>query len=74
MPVHTHIQNAHNHELSRSTNGVYNSGGSGIQFQGLAYTVDTVGNRTATNQNAGSGSEHLNTQPTIVLNYIIKAL
>jgi len=28
---------------------------------------------TATNQAAGSGSAHLNTQPTLVLNYIIKA-
>lgn len=73
MPSHTHIQDAHNHELSRSTNGVYNSSGSGIQFQGIAYTGDTVGNRTATNQNTGGGGAHLNTQPTIVLNYIIKA-
>ena len=28
---------------------------------------------TATNQSTGSGTAHLNTQPTIVLNYIIKA-
>jgi microcystin-dependent protein len=28
---------------------------------------------TATNQNTGGGGAHLNTQPTIVLNYIIKA-
>jgi microcystin-dependent protein len=28
---------------------------------------------TATNQNTGGGGAHNNTQPTIILNYIIKA-
>lgn len=33
---------SHTHVLNRSTNGVYSSSGSGIQFQGTAYTGDTV--------------------------------
>lgn len=36
-------------------------------------TTATNQANTATNQNTGGGGAHLNTQPTIVLNYIIKA-
>jgi microcystin-dependent protein len=39
-----------------------------------AYTGVTVNNATATNQNTGGGGAHNNMQPTILLNYIIKAL
>ena len=40
------------------------------------YARDTTATNiatTATNQNTGGGGAHLNTQPTIILNYIIKA-
>jgi len=74
MPSHTHVQNAHNHALSRTTDGVFSSSsGSGVQYRSVNLTADTVGNQTATNQNTGGGEAHTNTQPTIVLNYIIKA-
>lgn len=32
----------------------------------------TINNATATNQNTGGGAAHNNTQPTIIMNYIIK--
>ena len=67
MPVHTHGQN--NFGVAPSAGGYPTAngfvvGGAGTDAQG--------GGRG--NGNAGSGSAHLNTQPTIVLNYIIKAL
>ena len=82
MPVHTHIQNSHGHDVSVSGGGAayqqtgFSSTGyvfnvSGINDGLRRFVADSV---TATNQNTGSGSAHLNTQPTIVLNYIIKAL
>jgi microcystin-dependent protein len=73
MPVHTHIQDAHGHSTNIS---------SGAGSPPSYYYADTWGGpntridtaaATATNQNAGSGSAHPITQPTIVLNYIIKA-
>lgn len=45
--------------------------GSGYVEGNYAYTSNY--GSTATNQNSGDGNAHLNTQPTIVLNYIIKA-
>jgi microcystin-dependent protein len=80
MPVHTHIQDAHTHSMNNfgvapsaggypSANGFVN-GGAGADAAGGGRGN---ANATATNQNTGSGSAHLNTQPTIVLNYIIKA-
>jgi microcystin-dependent protein len=39
-----------------------------------AYSGVTVNSNTATNQNTGGGGAHNNMQPTILLNYIIKAL
>lgn len=38
-----------------------------------AYASTSNYGTTATNQNTGGGTAHTNTQPTIVLNYIIKA-
>jgi microcystin-dependent protein len=77
MPVHTHIQNSHFHEIHRSnsaatsvgtdTSAVYRT----LVNTGAVYT-NTQG-QTATNQNAGSGTAHPIVQPTMVLNYIIKA-
>lgn len=73
MPVHTHIQNAHQHGVPERGDG------SGYYTALYSNTAGDAGNNvqtrlvTATNQNTGGGTAHLNTQPTIVLNYIIKA-
>lgn len=61
--------------------GDWNGGGSGTAHIVPARTsgVAAVGNAsyttatTATNQNTGGGGAHNNVQPTIILNYIIKA-
>jgi microcystin-dependent protein len=77
MPVHTHIQNSHFHEIHRSNQAATSVGAdASVVYRTLVNTgavyTNTQG-QTATNQNTGGGSAHLNTQPTIVLNYIIKA-
>lgn len=87
MPAHTHTQNAHGHVVSsnsfagdlqivvgpRGGDGAFysfsDSGNDASVGAAVVYARDT----TATNQNTGGGGAHLNTQPTIVLNYIIKA-
>jgi microcystin-dependent protein len=73
MPSHTHIQNAHSHTIPvgnvHTFTGFIGSTGHGGT---ITYTAATDDN-TATNQNTGGGGAHLNTQPTMVLNYIIKA-
>jgi microcystin-dependent protein len=67
MPAHTHTQDAHTHSGGVAAgSGVGGNGGSWIS--GPA----NVGSTTATNQNAGSGGAHLNVQPTIIVNKIIK--
>jgi microcystin-dependent protein len=82
MPVHTHVQNAHNHaELLQSGNlapaqGVYvtvTDGGStrmALRSTGAAPTLGTS-NTTATNQDAGGDDPHNNLQPYLVINYAI---
>jgi microcystin-dependent protein len=83
MPVHTHTQNAHTHTIFENASngsqvgGHFTSGSGSIIFTAQAGTTGVGAamvnsNTTATNQNTGSGSAHTNTQPTIVLNYIIK--
>jgi microcystin-dependent protein len=80
MPSHTHTQNAHSHGYKpisnlASNNGQWHftadtlSGGDGTTGGGTNATTS----ETATNQNTGGGSAHNNVQPTMVLNYIIKA-
>ena len=81
--AHTHTQNSHTHSLTGDDN--YYANGYFVPsvtqpFDGLQYTTSGgIGsttavnqNTTATNQNTGGGGAHLNTQPTLVLNYIIK--
>lgn len=51
---------------------LYGSDSSYITFP--ANTGISIQNNTATNQNTGGGGAHNNMQPTILLNYIIKAL
>lgn len=48
------------------------SGGATVLFGGTAGATSYVGNGSATTGSAGSGNAHNNTQPTIILNYIIK--
>ena len=88
MPSHTHTQDSHNHTQNAhahnfarldgysSYTGVSNrmigvQGGGGVTDIVLSSTATNIAT-TATNQNTGGGGAHLNTQPTIVLNYIIK--
>jgi microcystin-dependent protein len=77
MPSHTHTQDAHSHAVQRSNSAATSVGAdASALYRAQANTgsptyFDTQ-NATATNQNTGGGGAHLNTQPTIVLNYIIK--
>lgn len=74
MPSHTHVQNSHGH-LSRINTAYVYSASNGTQTFGVDGYADKSGgvaDATATNQYTGGGAAHLNTQPTIVLNYIIK--
>jgi microcystin-dependent protein len=86
MPVHTHTQDAHSHNLTPRAAAGWDSGATqliinaGSQYWGLRSTannsdggsVNGISSTTATNQNTGGGGTHLNTQPTIILNYLIK--
>lgn len=47
-------------------------GGATVLFGGTAGATSYVGNGSATTGSTGGGGAHNNTQPTIVLNYIIK--
>jgi len=77
MPSHTHTQDAHGHAVQRTNSAATSVGADASalykpqQSTGASY-FDTQ-TATATNQSTGGGGAHLNTQPTIVLNYIIKA-
>jgi microcystin-dependent protein len=88
MPSHTHTQNAHGHVVSANSfasdlqivvgpigadgnkYSFTDSGNDASSNTAVIYARDT----TATNQSTGGGGAHNNTQPTIILNYIIKAL
>jgi microcystin-dependent protein len=77
MPSHTHTQDAHSHAVQRSNSAATSVGADASTLyraqantgSGTYFDTQTA---TATNQNTGGGGAHLNTQPTIVLNYIIK--
>lgn len=69
--THTHIQNAHDHTVQRGSAAL----AGGPQLCGA--TAVPTGNPltssvTATNQNSGLGQAHNNTQPTWIVNKIIK--
>jgi microcystin-dependent protein len=84
--AHTHTQNAHSHGPGNETRFVTNSGQliAGLTAGAALYSpfnastttanaTATNQNTTATNQNTGGGGAHNNVQPTLILNYIIKA-
>jgi microcystin-dependent protein len=83
MPSHTHTQNAHGHDLGPGQSFGMSFGGNTGAFTTLIAQVQFINQgsyqgpysanaNTATNQNTGGGGAHNNTQPTIILNYIIK--
>jgi len=64
MPVHTHIQNAHNHNYQYTKyDGVHLAAGGASLGTVISETTTATTNATATNQNAGSGSAHNNLPP-----------
>jgi microcystin-dependent protein len=80
MPSHTHVQDAHSHTYRPIATGGFNNGMWHFDGNTLAGADGGTGggtpstnNTTATNQNTGGGGAHNNVQPTMVLNYIIKA-
>ena len=82
--AHTHAQNAHSHVLDNTPAKSFYAGSGGQGYAAgstwtgpnltpsIAATTATNQDTTATNQSTGSGSAHQNTQPSIILNYIIK--
>jgi microcystin-dependent protein len=77
MPSHTHVQDSHGHQFLGKFGGSTTIS-STLSAPGSAnvYGLDNsyIGGTTATNQNTGGGGAHNNVQPTIILNYIIKAV
>lgn len=75
LAVHTHTQNAHGHNIT-DTGGTMANGDLGTKvWRGLTTTQEggayPINATTATNQNAGSGNAHNNTQPSYVLNKVM---
>ena len=79
MPSHTHTQNAHSHTVTDPYADIgepnwVRYGGNGPLYDISGSTRNlSVSSETATNQNTGSGGSHNNMQPTMTINYIIKA-
>jgi len=74
MPSHTHLQNAHSHNMTFQMSA-FAGYGQGTPVSGNAVSNSTnrnTDNTTATNQNTGGDGAHNNMQPTLLLNYIIK--
>lgn len=81
LAAHTHVQDAHSHTFAYSistSNDVPSTGGNtrvtNVSITTATGTSVTTATTTATNQNTGGDAAHNNVQPTIILNYIIKAL
>jgi microcystin-dependent protein len=73
MPSHTHIQNAHSHTYSRAINTGFRHANDNTQIAYFhTYDSPATSSVTATNQNTGGGIAHPITQPTMIVNYIIK--
>jgi len=87
LASHTHTQNAHSHSVespgghSWGANFGGLSGGATFTFSPSGVWAGVYGGQnltamgvTATNQNTGGNGAHNNTQPTLIVNYIIKAV
>lgn len=87
MPSHTHTQDAHSHSVESPASHSWGanfgglSGGATFTFSPSGVFAGVYGGQnltamgvTATNQNTGGNGAHNNTQPTMILNYIIKAV
>lgn len=88
LAVHTHIQNAHNHDITdpghvhtietdpgtaAANDSVRsNANASTTRETQSKVTGITIDNKTPTNQNAGSGSSHENQPPFVDVHFIIK--
>jgi len=75
LATHTHIQDAHGHsyQMGNTTLGIVNGNDRPARSTGTSDpTFAGINGATATNQNTGSNEAHNNTQPLLVLNYIIK--
>lgn len=70
MPSHSHTQDAHSHNTGGSQNG--SAGGAFTAYTTSLGSAQAVTTTTATNQNTGGGGAHNNTQPTLIVTYIIK--
>ena len=82
--AHNHTQDAHSHQVNEIAHPWAGQTGSGFRLDVVTSTLNggwsavssaqpAISSVVATNQNTGGGGAHNNTQPTIVLNYIIKA-
>jgi len=71
MPIHTHIQNAHQHDLASYADA---SGSNHcLRTEGRVWGSQKTNHATATNQNTGGGEKHENMSPFYVLAWIMKS-
>lgn len=71
LASHTHIQNAHSHNVYYQANAAAGSAGTGVSGSGT-FTGGNTTATTATNQNTGGDGAHNTMPPFLALNYIIK--
>ena len=78
LAVHSHSDSGHSHASgngqSFATSQAIGQAGSGASFGAINGFVANTASASANIGNAGSGNAHNNTQPTMILNYIIKAV
>lgn len=79
MPSHTHIQDAHGHPFNNYASYWYDDYNDntanvtyGLNRYGVLTYITNITSVTATNQYTGGGTAHLNAQPTIIVNHLIK--
>lgn len=75
MPVHTHVQNSHLHDMNGRPDDPTSTGSwfNDVEQTTQGIQATQTAPATPTNQNAGSGGAHNNLQPYMAINYIIKA-
>lgn len=67
MPSHTHIQNAHHHELNRSFSSGTGSNDAYVQSANRRVVNINSKDTTATNQNTGGSQAHNNMPPYLAV-------